>query len=71
MAHQEGEELDVLIEHTLQEAIEKKSAHRTLKDERIRQNYDRIWEHREAFLAKRNNTPLTIDTLALLRGASD
>lgn len=71
MAHQEGQELDVLIEHILQEAIEKKSTHRTLKDERIRQNYDRIREHRKAFLAKRNHTPLTIDTVALLEQIRD
>ena len=72
MAHQEGQELDVLIEHILQEAIEKKSPHRTvLKDERIRQNYDRIREHREAFLAKRNNSPLAIDTVALLEQIRD
>jgi len=67
MACQEGQEIDAFIEHILQEVIDKKHAETaTVKDERIRQNFDRIRRHREAFLAKRNNTPLTVDTVALL-----
>ncbi len=67
MAHLEGQELGVLIEHILQDAIEKKSPQIiSLKDERIRQNYDRIRQHRKAFLANHDNTPVMIDTVALL-----
>ena len=67
IAHIEGEELDVLIEQILQEAIERKSPqYFSRKAERIRQNYDRIRQHRKAFLANHNNTPLMVDTVALL-----
>ncbi len=75
MAFQEGKELDALIEYILQKEIEKKSPRVVvLKEERIRKNYDRIRQHRKAFLAKRDNTPLKIDTVALLeqiRGEND
>ncbi len=67
MARQEGQEIDAFIEQILQEAIDKKHAETAaMKDERIRQNFDRIRRHREAFLAKRNNILLTVDTVALL-----
>lgn len=75
IAIQEGKELGALIEHILQKEIEKKSPGVVvLKEERIRKNYDRIRQHRKAFLAKRDNTPLKVDTVALLeqiRGEHD
>ncbi len=75
MAFQEGTELGALIEQILQKEIENKFPRVVvLKEERIRKNYDRIRRHRKSFLAKRDNTPLTIDTVALLeqiRGEHD
>ncbi len=75
MAYKKGQKLDTFIEDILQKEIEKKSDHIiSLKEERIRQNYDRIRRHRKEFLAIRDNTPLTVDTVALLeqiRGEHD
>ncbi len=72
MARQEGQEIDVLIEQILQEAIEKKHPETTtLKNNRIRRNFQRIREHRKAFLARRHNMPLEINTVALLHQIRD
>ena len=78
IAHQEGQELESFIEQILQEVIEKRQAEDTQadgtqmdKNTRIQQNFDRIRRHREAFLARRNNQPLPIDTVALLEQIRD
>jgi len=67
MAHQEGQELEMFIAQILQDAIDRQQAASTFdKILRIRRNFARIRRHRKAFLAKRKNTPLTLDTVALL-----
>jgi len=72
MAHREGQEIEVFIEHILQNVVEKQQGRTPRqKHERIRQNFDRIRRHRKAFLAKRDNRPLSIDTVALLEQIRD
>lgn len=67
MAQQEGQDVDLFIAQILQEAIDRKHADTaSAKIARIRRNFARIRRHRKAFLAKRKNTPLHIDTVALL-----
>ena len=67
MARREGQDIDDLITQILQEGIEKRQrdTHPMTADERL-QALEQIEEHREAFLAKRNNTPLQIDPVSLL-----
>lgn len=68
MARQEGQELEIFIAQILQEAIDRQQAAPTLaKIPRIRRNFARIRRHRTALLAKRNNIPLTLDTVTLLQ----
>ena len=45
--------------------LQSHDTHSTTIDERL-QALERIKEHRKAFLAKRNNTPLQIDPVSLL-----
>lgn len=61
MARQEGQELEMFIAQILQEAIDKQQAAPTFA------KIPRIRRHRNAFLAKRKNIPLTVDTVALLQ----
>jgi hypothetical protein len=67
MARREGQDIDELISQILQEGIEKRQhvTHSMATDERL-EALERIEEHRKAFLAKRNNTPLQIDPASLL-----
>ena len=72
MALREGQDVETFVEHLLQNIIEKQRAEAPSdKDERIRQNFDRIRQHRKAFLVKRNNEPLNIDTVTLLNQLRD
>lgn len=72
IARQEGQEFDAFIAQILQGVIDKKHAETdAMKDKRIRQNFDRIRLHRKTFLARRNNTPLAVDTVALLEQIRD
>lgn len=72
MAQREGQAMDVFIEHILQDLIEKWQEEMQVdKNERINRNFESIRHHREAFLAKRHNKPLSIDTVALLNEIRD
>jgi hypothetical protein len=67
IAHQEGQSLDALVEQLLQEGIEKrqKSQYSHSRLERL-QALARIEEHRQTFLARRNNVPLNIEPTEIL-----
>ncbi|MCP4405309.1 MAG: hypothetical protein GY801_49415 [bacterium] len=72
IANQEGQEIDLFIEHVLQDVIENRQGENAAqRNERIRCNFDRIRRHRETFLAKRHNTSLSIDTVELLKQIRD
>ena len=59
LASQEGQSVDTLVEQLLREGIERRR-HARSKAERL-QALARIEEHRQAFLARRNQTPLDIE----------
>ena len=61
-----------MLQHAEKTVISLKPEQRQArKNERIRRNFDCIRRHREAFLAKRNNSPLPIDAVALLEQIRD
>ena len=67
MALREGQDIETFLEHLLQGILEEQDPEfHAQNNERIRQNFDLIRQHRKAVLAKRQNQPLTIDTVELL-----
>lgn len=67
LARQEGQSLDELVAQLLREGIDRRH-HDTRPRTKAEQleALEQIEEHRKAFLAKRNNRPLTIDPVSLL-----
>lgn len=67
LAHQEGQSLDALVEQLLREGIERRQQPRHLRSRTERlQALARIEEHRQTFLARRNNIPLNIEPTEFL-----
>ena len=67
LASQEGQSIETLVWQLFREGIERRQHSRGAcsKTERL-QALSRIEEHRQAFLARRNQTPLNIDPAELL-----
>ncbi len=67
LAQQAGQNIDEFIEQLLSEGIRKRQETTSYETKRIRFHaFAEIEEHRKRFLAKRNNQPLTIDTISLI-----
>ncbi|MCP4399970.1 MAG: hypothetical protein GY801_22015 [bacterium] len=69
LASKEGQSIDTFVEQLLREGIERRYRAPN-KTERL-QALARIEEHRQAFLARRNQTPLNIEPTELLRQARE
>ena len=69
LASQEGQSVDTLVEELLREGIERRQ-HARSRAERLHA-LARIKEHRQAFLARRNQAPLDIKPAELLQQARE